>query len=143
VNNSPALQASNMFSADEGRAVLQFIGAFQPLQDKVSLLGQNLQFAINERKANIGVKAQMLYAAAKQVVRLPENVAVAGHVKLLKERLGKGKRKAKVPAPAPSPSPGSGTVTQPVTTTVPAPVAQQPLTTSQEGGAGKQQSVTQ
>ncbi len=143
VNNSPALQATNMFSADEGRAALQFIGAFQPLQEKVGLLAQNLQFTINERQANISVKASMLYGTAKQAARLPGNVNVEGHVKLLKEHLARAKRAKKAAGKAPAPAPGSGTVTTPVTTTGPAPVAQPHTTSLEEGGAGKQQSVTQ
>jgi hypothetical protein len=143
VNNSPALQATNMFNADEGRAALQFIGAFQPLQEKVGLLAQNLQFTINERKANISVKASMLYGTAKQAARLPGNVNVEGHVKLLKEHLARAKRAKKAAGQTPAPAPGSGTVTTPVTPTGPVPVAQPHTTSQEEGGAGKQQSVTQ
>jgi len=148
VNNSPALQASNAFDANEGRDALQFISAFQPLQEKLALVAQNLKFTIDERKANISVKAQVLYGVAKQVARDPSNVGVTGHVKLLKDHLARAKRAKKATAGTPTPAPGSGTVTAPVsttapvTTTAPAPVAQ-PHTTSQEGGAATQQSVTQ
>ncbi len=137
VTDSPSLQGSNAFDVDKAREALQFIGAFQQLYDKVTLLAQNLKFTINERRANVGVKAQMLYGVAKQFARIPENTGVTGHVKLMKEHLAKAKRarkaKAKTPAPAPgsgtvttpvtptSPAPGSGTVTAPVTTTAPAP----------------------
>jgi Sigma-70 region 2 len=38
VTNSPVLQAYNTFDANEGRDALQFISAFGPLQEKVSLL---------------------------------------------------------------------------------------------------------
>ncbi len=135
VNNSPALQASNAFDANEGRDALQFISAFQPLQEKLALVAQNLKFKV-------------LYGVAKQVARDPSNVGVTGHVKLLKDHLARAKRAKKATAGTPTPAPGSGTVTAPVsttapvTTTAPAPVAQ-PHTTSQEGGAATQQSVTQ
>jgi len=160
VLDSPALQASNTFDVDEAREALQFIGAFQPLYDKVTLLSQNLKFTINERRAKVGVKAQMLYGVAKQFARVPENSGVTGHVKLMKEHLAKAKRarkakqvrkvKAKTPAPASgsgtvttpvtptAPAPGSGTVTAPVTITAPAPVAQPHTTWQMEGGDGKQ-----
>ncbi len=143
VTNSPVLQGFNTFSADEGRAALQFMGAFQPLQEKVSLLAQNLQFTINERQANISVKAQTLYGMAKQAARDPNNVGLTGHVKLLKEHLVRAKRAKKAAGQTPAPAPGSGTVTTPVTTTGPVPVAQPHTTSQEEGGAGKQQSVTQ
>jgi hypothetical protein len=142
VTNSPVLQSFNAFDANEGRDALQFISAFKLLQEKVTLLAQNLQFTINERQANISVKAQTLYGMAKSAARDPNNVGLTGHVKLLKDHLARAKRAKKAAGQTPAPVPGSGVVTKPVTTTVPAPVAQ-PLTTSQEGGAGKQQSVTQ
>ena len=148
VTDSPSLQASNTLDVDKAREALQFIGAFQPLCDKVNLLAQNLKFTIGERKAQVSVKAQMLYGVAKQLGRDPENIGVMGHVKLMKEHLAKAKRARKAKAGTPAPATGSGTVTTPVTTTAPAPVTSvpvaQPHTTSQEeGGAGKQQSVTQ
>jgi hypothetical protein len=133
VTNSPVLQAYNTFDANEGRDALQFISAFGPLQEKVSLLAQNLQFTINERKANIGVKAQMLYGMAKQAARDPKNTGMTGHVKLLKDHLARAKRAKKAAGQTPAPAPGSGTVTSPVTTTGPVPVAH--ATSGQQGGA--------
>jgi hypothetical protein len=134
VTNSPVLQAYNTFDANEGRDALQFIGAFQPLQEKVSLLAQNLKFTIDERKANIGVKAQMLYGMAKQAARDPKNTGMTGHVKLLKDHLARAKRAKKAAGQTPAPAPGSGTVTSPVTTTGPVPVAH---ATSQQGGGAR------
>src|SRR5260221_4767724 len=136
VNNSPALQASNAFDANEGRDALQFISAFQPLQEKLALVAQNLKFTIDERKANISVKAQVLYGVAKQVARDPSNVGVTGHVKLLKDHLARAKRAKKATAGTPTPAPGSGTGsgtptgtgpgtgTPPARPPAPAPVAQ-------------------
>ena len=137
VTNSPLLQSFNTFDANEGRDALQFIGAFQLLQEKVSLLAQNLQFTINERQANISVKAQTLYGMAKSAARDPNNVGLTGHVKLLKEHLARPKRAKKATGQTPVPAPGSGTVTTPVTPTAPAPVAQSHAA-SQEGGAKTQ-----
>ena len=138
VTDIPSLAASNTFDVDQAREALQFIGAFEPLFDKVSLLSDNLKFTINERKAQVGVKAQMLYGVAKQFARLPENVGVSGHVKLMKAHLAKGKKSRKAKAVTPAPAPGSGTVASPVTVTTPAPVAQQHTTSQQEATVSQQ-----
>ncbi len=149
VNDAPVLQASNTLDVNEAREALQFIDAFQPLYEKVTLLSQNLKFTIMERRAQVSVKALMLYGVAKQLARDP-NSAIAGHVKIMKEHLAKGKRKStkkslapgsgtvKAPVTTTTPAPGTGTVTPPVTTTAPAPVAQPHATTQQEGAGSKQ-----
>jgi hypothetical protein len=141
VTNSPVLQAYNTFDANEGRDALQFISAFQPLLDKVSLLAQNLQFTINERKATVSVKAQALYGMAKQSARDPNNVGMTGHVQLLRDHLGKAGRPRKTKGKT-SP-PASGTVTTPVTNTGPVPVAQPQISSQMEGGGAKPLAVTQ
>jgi len=137
VADIPSLAATNTFDVDQAREALQFIGAFQPLYDKITLLSDNLKFTINERKAQVGVKAQMLYGVAKQFARIPENVGVGGHVKLMKAHLAKAKKSHKAKAGTPAPAPGSGTVTAPVTT-APAPVAQQHTTLQQEATVSQQ-----
>lgn len=131
VSDSPALQTANAFNVDQAREAQQFIGAFQALYEKVSRLSQNLKFTIMERKAQVSVKAQMVYGMAKQLARDP-NSNLIPHVKILRGHLAKRKSTKK------SPAPGSGTVTPPVTTTAPAPVAQPHATSQQEGGGSKQ-----
>lgn len=132
VNDSPQLQATNTLDVNQAREALQFISAFQPLYDKVKLLSQNLKFTIMERRAQVTVKAQMVYGVSKQFVRDPES-EIAGHVKVMQSHLARGKRKStKSPAPAP------GTVTAPVTTTAPAPVAAKPATVQEEVAVSKQ-----
>jgi hypothetical protein len=120
VSDSPALQAANAFDADEARDAQQFVDAFQPLLEKVTLFGKNLKFTLMNRKANVSVKAQTVYGVAKQLDRDP-NSKLSGHVQILRGHLPR--RKSKSPAPTP------GTVTTPVT---PAPVVH--LTAPQEGG---------
>jgi hypothetical protein len=135
VTDSPSLQASNTLDVDKAREAVQFIGAFQPLFEKVTLLAQNLKFTIGERKAQVSVKAQMVYGVAKQLGRVPENIGVMGHVKLMKEHLAKARRAKKGKPVTPAPGPGSGTVTTPVATTAPVPVAQLHASSLEEGGA--------
>ncbi len=139
VNDAHVLQASNTLDVNEAREALQFIDAFQPLFEKVTLLSQNLKFTIMERRAQVSVKALMLYGVAKQLARDP-NSAIAGHVRIMKAHLAKAKRKST------KPTPGSGTVTTPVTTTGPVPVTSAPVvtphvTSPQEGGALIQQAA--
>lgn len=121
VSDTPSLQGSNALDVNEAREALQFIGAFQQLFDKVTLFAQNLKFTINERQANLGMKAQVLYGVAKLYARDPNNVGVPAHVKLMKAHLAKAKRPRKAKTVTPAPAPGSGTVTPPVTTSAPAP----------------------
>src|SRR5258708_10550319 len=43
VADIPSLAATNTFDVDQAREALQFIGAFQPLYDQVTLLSDNLK----------------------------------------------------------------------------------------------------
>jgi hypothetical protein len=125
VTESPVLQASGTLDVNEVREALQFLGAFAPLYQKVTLLSQNLKFTLMERRATVSAKAQRVYGVAKQLVRDP-NSSIAGHVKLMQEHLARNRRKGKKP---PAPTPGTGTT--PVTTSTPA-LAALPLVTAQE-----------
>jgi hypothetical protein len=104
VQDTPILQAANTLDVNEVRGALQFIGAFQPLYEKVSLLAQNLKFTIMERRAQTTFKAQRVYGMAKQLGRDP-NSTIAGHVKIMQQHLQKNRRKSTTKSPAPTPAP--------------------------------------
>ena len=131
VHDSPELQASNVLDVNEAREALQFIAAFQPLFEKVTLLSKNLKFTIMERRATVSAKAQRVYGMAKQLVRDP-NSTIAGHVGIMKAHLTNNRRKSTIKSPAPAP----GTVTTPVTSPVTEPVTPSPTTT--QGTVSKQ-----
>ena len=98
VSASVHLEKTGVFDVDEAREAQQFIDAFQPLYEKGRLFMENLKFTIDSRRARVGMKALTLYAVAQRMARDPDKKELAGHVRLLRDYLGKTKRRRTPPA---------------------------------------------
>jgi len=102
VEADPELQNVKKFDVDAARDTLQYMDAFRPLVDKLTVMRNNVKFSCDTRKAKTVVEALQLYAIAKGIGRDSGSASVAAHAGNMKRDLNRPGRKSKskeVPQP--------------------------------------------
>lgn len=114
LEQTPALQGTELFSAAGNRDRLEDYKASQLLFDKLQSLTNIMLYTVWSKKATLAADSFRIYGLSKQIALQPGNINTAQHVTVMREELGrKGPRKKKedptpTPTPAPTPQPPAG-----------------------------------
>jgi len=104
VEELPHLLAAANFDPADAKAMLDFVGAFRPVVEKMLALATDLTFTMNAWKADAGAAALRVYSILKVLANDP---AAAKHAEKMRHDLGRAGRpstpstRAKTPRPRP------------------------------------------
>ena len=95
LQQTQALQGTQLFDAAESRDTLQYLQAFQLFFNKLNSLRNIMAYTLWSKKASLATDALRIYGISKQIALKPGNIATAEHVSIMKQNLGKrGPKKA-------------------------------------------------
>lgn len=102
VEADPQLQNVKKFDVVDARDTFQYMEAFRPLVDQLTVLRDNVKFSCDTRKARAVADGLQLYDIAKGLGRDPGSASVATLTEIMKRDLnrpGRRKKSKEVPQP--------------------------------------------
>lgn len=116
VEETPGMLGLNQFDVTEARDSLQYGQAFRPMRDKLFAAATNLDFSINQRRADVVKPALESYQVIKGLARNAAGTLAASHAGNLRRDLGRAGRRKKKQPPQPTPIPPASTPVPPAST---------------------------
>jgi len=89
VEEQPELQALGKLSAASGRGRLQFMEAFRPMIDKLTVFIDKLKFTVKAQRASLTTEALQMYALIKALARDRGSAELGAYVAILKRSLNR------------------------------------------------------
>jgi hypothetical protein len=89
VEEQEQLQALGKLGGSSGRARLQFMEAFRPVIDKLSVFLDKLRFTVNARRASLTTESLQMYAIIKGLARDGGSAELGAYLAILKRDLNR------------------------------------------------------
>lgn len=100
LEQSTAIQGTQLFEPADNRDRLERYQAFKLLVDKLNGVLNTVQYTVWAQKSALATDALRIYGISKQIMLKPGNIAIVQHVVNMKQELGrKGPRKQQQPQP--------------------------------------------